>query len=476
MFKIDSILLEPLYKLISYSSALEFGLQKLGHHENIVFLHSGGKNSELSRYSFIGLSPFLQFESSSFDETDNSIEILNKLEEIIATHPLKKIPGLPAFQGGIAGYFSYDLGRTFEKLPIKSLTKTPTPLLAVGVYDLVISMDHHTKKAWIISSGLPEVNKDKRFMRAQERLNWAVAEIMKPNEIAPSETHLLPEDIQSNFTEKMYCEAVTKAIEYIKNGDIFQVNLSQCFSCKLPKGLSAFQLFQRLQRYNPAPFSAFIAIGQVKIISSSPERFVKIDEDTIETRPIKGTIKRSADPSEDYELARLLINSEKDRAENTMIVDLMRNDLAKICLPHSIHVKKLCGLETFETVHHLVSVIQGGLRPNVSFKELLQAVLPGGSITGAPKIRAMEIIEELEPLQRDLYCGNAFYYGFNGTFDSSILIRTFVLCQDELRFSAGGAIVLDSTPEAEYRETQVKALALIKSLLMPQAEKFSGES
>lgn len=463
--------IEPVYTEISYLSAVNFS-KMLGAYRNIVYLHSAKLHNELAKYSYIGLDPFSIYLSNT-TYLDNSENVLNEILKQLNRFKLKAVPKLPPFQGGLAGYLSYDLARNFEKLPNLALEDCPTPRIAVGIYDLVISLDHLSKQAWIISSGIPELEEDKRKQHAQRRLDWAAQEINQKYIVSnPTYKCLNLDAIQSNFTRDEYLKAVKKVMDYIRNGDIFEANLTQRFLCKLPKGLSPFQLFQQLLIYNPSPFAAFINIGNIIIASSSPERFIKIHNRTVETRPIKGTIRRGTTSDEDEKLAQQLLNSEKDNAENAMIVDLMRNDLSKICLPKTIEVEKLCGLESFETVHHLVSVIKGQLQSSINFIDILRATVPGGSITGAPKIRAMEIIDELEPTRRGAYCGNAFYYGFDGTFDSSILIRTFTIFQEEVRFQAGGAIVLDSDPEQEYEETLVKARPLIKTLTTPVKQIF----
>ncbi|HVT62913.1 MAG TPA: anthranilate synthase component I family protein, partial [Legionellaceae bacterium] len=252
--------------------------------------------------------------------------------------------------------------------------------------------------------------------------------------------------------------------EYIKEGDIFEVNLAQRFSAPFTNPEQSYALYQRLSQINPSPFSAFLNFGECKILSASPERFIRLENRCVETRPIKGTRARHVDPIQDKQHISELLNSEKDFAENIMIVDLMRNDLAKVCEDDSIIVTQLCAHEVYPTVHHLVSVIRGQLKVSKTAFDLLKAVFPGGSITGAPKIRAMQIIAELEPHCRGPYCGNLILLGFDGYMDSSILIRTFVLNKDKLTFHAGGAVVLDSDPKMEYEETLIKAYALQKAL------------
>lgn len=451
--------MKPLYKEISYNTATIFA-KNLAPYKNLVYLHSARLDDQLARHSFIALDPYQTYQAHDPETTH---KILNDLSHQLKTTQLNTIDNLPPFQGGIAGYISYDCARVFETLPEIAKNDLHIPNIAIGIYDLVVSFDHYTKQAWIISTGLPERD-EQQTERAQQRLIWAQEQIQNSKNIEVQKQKIERKNIESNFTQKEYEHAVTKVINYIKEGDIFEANLSQQFSCSMPKDFTPHALFEKLLEHNPAPFAAFINLGDLYILSSSPERFIHIKNNQVEARPIKGTIKRSNDPLEDQQLAEILKNSEKDHAENAMIVDLMRNDLSKICEPHSVIVEKLCGLESFATVHHLVSVITGQLKENMSFKDILMATLPGGSITGAPKIRAMEIIEELEPTRRGIYCGNAFYFGFDQTFDSSILIRTYTIHNNTIRFQAGGAVVLDSNPLLEYEETLTKAAPLIAAL------------
>jgi para-aminobenzoate synthetase component 1 len=256
--------------------------------------------------------------------------------------------------------------------------------------------------------------------------------------------------------------------EYIVAGDIFQANLSQRFQGPLAE--APFDLYRRLRRRNPAPFAAYLGFGELEILSASPERFLRLDQDQrrIETRPIKGTRPRGLGPMHDAALGRALAESEKDRAENVMIVDLLRNDLSRVCRPGTVRVPELFALEHHPTVHHLVSTVVGELDTGAGAEDLLRAAFPGGSITGAPKVRAMEIIAELEPTQRGVYCGSIGYISASGAMDTSIVIRTYLALRGQIYFQAGGGIVADSDPELEYRETLDKARGLIETLAESQ--------
>ena len=256
---------------------------------------------------------------------------------------------------------------------------------------------------------------------------------------------------------------IARTVEYILAGDIFQANIAQRLSATLPADFDAWAFYRRLRAMNPATFAAFLDYGPLKIASSSPERFAQVYDGRVETRPIKGTIRRSADPDEDKRLAETLLASEKDRAENVMIVDLLRNDLSRVCKPHTVHVPALNGLESYATVHHLVSVVSGELRDGLDVVDLIGAAFPGGSITGAPKIRAMEIITELEGVERGVYCGSIGYLGFDGASDTNIAIRTVSFVGGEALVFGGGGITALSDPADEYDETIVKASRVLEA-------------
>jgi para-aminobenzoate synthetase component 1 len=270
--------------------------------------------------------------------------------------------------------------------------------------------------------------------------------------------------VRSNFTRSGYLEAVARVIEYIFAGDIFQANLSQRLQARLVG--TPFELYRRLRQCNPAPFAAYLDFGRVVVASSSPERFLRVhDGRAVETRPIKGTRPRGVGPEHDAALALALAESDKDRAENVMIVDLLRNDLSRVCRPGTVRVPELFALEHYQTVHHLVSTVVGELAPEHGPVDLLRAAFPGGSITGAPKVRAMQIIAELEPTRRAVYCGSIGYLSVTGALDTSIVIRTYLLLGRDVYFQVGGGIVADSDPEEEYRETLDKACGLIAALV-----------
>jgi para-aminobenzoate synthetase component 1 len=395
------------------------------------------------------------------------------------------VPGLPPFQGGVAGYIGYDYGAVLERIPPTRYDDLALPDVMLGFYDWVIAWDHQAGAAWIVSLGLPECGVA-RGRRAKERLEMVAARAAKPagkiprsarDDIPPPPRHpaaapaypvtstdaAVAIGLRSTFTHRGYLDAVAKVREYIVAGDIFQANLSQRFQAPLRE--PPFELYRRLRRRNPAPFAAYLGFDEVTVLSASPERFLRLDDHRqVETRPIKGTRPRGLVPMHDAALGRALAESEKDRAENVMIVDLLRNDLSRVCRPGTVRVPELFALEQHPTVHHLVSTVVGELEPTADAVDLVRAAFPGGSITGAPKVRAMEIIAELEPTRRGVYCGSIGYLSASGAMDTSIVIRTFVAAGGELYFQAGGGIVADSDPELEYRETLDKVGGLIETL------------
>jgi para-aminobenzoate synthetase component 1 len=403
------------------------------------------------------------------------------IRDLRAPHAGAPVPGLPPFQGGAAGYIGYDYGAVLERLPAARYDDLSIPDVMLGLYDWVIAWDHRVGTAWIISTGLPETGAA-REIRARERLAMVRERLRGPArrpasapvpatgaEGAPSYPVLgvegaEPIGLRSTFTHRGYLDAVTRVRDYIVAGDIFQANLSQRLEAPLTE--PAFDLYARLRRANPAAFAAYLDYGELQVMSASPERFLRLDENGrhVETRPIKGTRPRGLGPMHDAALGRALAESDKDRAENVMIVDLLRNDLSRVCRPGTVRVPELFALEQHPTVHHLVSTVVGELDPSAGAIDLLRAAFPGGSITGAPKVRAMEIIAELEPTRRGVYCGSIGYLSTTGAMDTSIVIRTYSALRGRVYFQAGGGIVADSDPELEYRETLDKARALIAAL------------
>ncbi len=429
-----------------------------------LLLDSSDNNHAKSRYSFVMCNPIETISVKDGDITVTNWEqnltftsdpftvLQSRMDSWIkeTTH----IPNMPPFQGGAAGLFGYDLARYIEELPNKAQNKEKTPDMAVGIYDQVLAHDSLLRKTYMFTHARNE-------HEAQKKCNFLLEQFSQEYDVPEYKPTKL--NWTSNFNKGEYTKQIQKVINYIHDGDAFQVNLAQRFDADLPDNFDPFIHYLHMRTVNPAPFSAYMNIGNVKISSTSPERFITLQDNKVETCPIKGTRPRSNNREEDRANKQSLQSSEKDNAENTMIVDLMRNDLSRVCEAHSINVTDLCNLETFTKVHHLVSTIKGKLEENKTAIDLLKACFPGGSITGAPKIRAMEIIDELEPNRRGAYCGSIGYIGFDGYMDTNILIRTLTFDKDKVSLQVGGGIVSDSNPKDEYQETLDKAEAILQS-------------
>jgi len=459
-----------------------------------LFLDSAARSERLGRYSFVTADPVAVVRSKG-DRTelltpegrvDRVIAggVVDALRDLLMPCAAAPVPGLPPFQGGAAGYFGYGWGRMFERVPPPRYDDLDLPDVVLGIYDWVLAWDHEASGAWLISTGLPETTMAARLERAKRRAAAVLERLHaspSPATARASQAAARGEDapsfpvaggwwedrlaLRSSFTHDGYLRAVDRVRDYIVAGDIFQANLSQRFESPLDE--PPWDFYRRLRARNPAPFGAYFECGDGTVLSASPERFLRVSVDgRVETRPIKGTRPRGVGPEHDGALGRALTESEKDRAENLMIVDLMRNDLSRVCVPGTVRVLELFALERYATVHHLVSTVVGMLAPGQDALDLLQASFPGGSITGAPKVRAMEIIAELEPSARGVYCGSIGYWSLTGALDTSIAIRTAVARRGRVYFSAGGGIVADSVPEQEYRETLDKARGLIDTLGM----------
>ena len=434
----------PHAREIAYREPLQLA-QRLRGQRHLTLFESTMRAEKLGRYSFLACNPAdtLKVEGGqvTFDDVVQHDVALVLLDRILNENRQPTIPGLPPFQGGLAGYIAYDFGRSLE--PHARIPAYPAlcPDVMLHLYDVGIAFDHMQERAWIIAT------------RQMERAD-ALEDLLKARP-APLGTSTI-ENWSSNFTRTEYEAAVARTIEYILAGDIFQANISQCFQAAIPEGFDGLAFYKRLRGSNPASFSAFLDYGDVQVVSSSPERLLSFDGTTVEARPIKGTRRRDADAARDAALVAELVSSRKDRAENVMIVDLLRNDLSRVCAPGTVRVPVLCGLETYASVHHLTSVVTGELKHDKTVGDLVVATFPGGSITGAPKIRAMEVIAEIEKAPRGVYCGSIGYFGFNGRVDLSIAIRTAMFSGGVARFQGGGGITARSEPATEYEETLTK--------------------
>jgi len=448
-----------------------------------LLLESVVRSERLGRFSYLAADPWLVLRSKGAALEWQSREGVERsagdpfaaLHTALARNALAAVPGLPAFQGGAAGYLAYDLCHQLERLPSPVFDDLDLPDLCLGLYDWTIAWDHVEARTWLFSTGLPEGG-GRRSERAEARARMVrerLAGARTPPE-APRwpasivatgpPTHALGgmPGVSSTFSRDGYLRAVERTREYIWAGDIFQANLSQRLEAAVDD--HPFTLYTRLRHRNPAPFAAYFDFGPAAVVSASPERFLCLSGERVETRPIKGTSPRGWTPRHDSALGEALSESEKDRAENVMIVDLLRNDLSKVCRDHTVEVPELCRIERYATVHHLVSTVVGRLRPGLGAVDLLRATWPGGSITGAPKVRAMEIIAELEPTRRSVYTGSVGYFSFGGAVDTNIAIRTFIVKGGRGYFQVGGGIVADSDPEREYDETLDKARGMVAAL------------
>lgn len=501
----------PLVEEVQTSSAAPELFDLIKDRPYSFLLDSGMDHHKLGRYSFMGSDPFLVMSSRGWEITlvrgqerevqrGNPFDALGKLLEL---YSLERSALPVPFAGGAVGYFSYELRHFIERLPCTTIDDLGLPECYFAFYDTILGLDHLQRKAYVIATGFPELQDEQRLKRAATRIEEMkgrlrcpsgeqasgysgsfsvgagpvssgakLAEGRLPSQglepawpggggLRPAQEHGRAV-LKSNFTPDGYIKAVDRVREYIAAGDVFQVNLSQRLEAAV--AVPPYELFKRLREFNPAPFASYLSFPEVTVVGASPERFLRVQRDVVETRPVKGTRPRGRDPAEDERLAKELTHSGKDRAENVMIVDLERNDLGRVCRYGTVRVTELAILEAFPTVFHLTSTVVGRLRQGKSNMDLLKATFPGGSVTGAPKIRAMQIIDELEPTTRSVYTGSLGYLSFNGDLDISIVIRTLLIKEGRAYFQVGGGIIYDSDAEAEYIETMDKARALIEAL------------
>ena len=423
-----------------------------------VFLDSGFPHSHQGRYDIIAAEPLctlvthgditeITCNGATIKSTENPFDLV---KQQLGQFPCFKLDDDLPFNGGAIGYFSYDLVRRLEDLPTIAQDAEHIAEMAVGIYQWAVIVDHHQQKSYLVGQCEPQHWQDliQQFSRLPVNQDHPVFKVVG--------------EIKSNMDKDAYVHAFNRIKHYLREGDCYQVNLAQRFvaSCEGDPWVA----YQTLRKLNAAPFSCYLNLPEVQILSSSPERFLKLTNHMVETKPIKGTRPRKLDYADDQQQIKDLEASNKDRAENLMIVDLLRNDLSKTCKSGSVKVPMLFDVESYATVHHLVSTVTGILADNQHALDLLKSCFPGGSITGAPKIRSMEIIEELEPNRRGAYCGAIGYIGFNGNMDTNIAIRTLVHSENTIRFWAGGGIVNDSVAEDEYQEGFDKAAAMLDLL------------
>ena len=421
--------------------------------------------STVRRFSLLGAEPFMTLVTrgrEAFVQEEGRTRLVDGdplviLQSLLNRCRVDGASDLPFPPGGAVGYLSYDLGRQIERLPSIAQDDLSLPEIHLSFYDVVIAVDHVTGAVTLVV-GAPDGRESEAMAKARR---WGQA-LKQASPLPPLPPREGGARATSSYRREAYMAAVRKALAYIGAGDIFQVNIAQRFTC--PYEESGWSLYRRLRATTPAPFSAFLEMGSWQVVSGSPERFITVQNGIIETRPIKGTRPRGRTPAEDQANAAELLASEKDQAELVMIVDLQRNDLGRVCEYGSVTVPDLRRLEETPNVWHTVATVEGRLRGGVTASQILRATFPGGSITGAPKVRAMEIIEELEPVRRGVYTGAIGYIGFDGRMDWNIAIRTAVVKDGAAYFYAGGGLVADSDPVAEYEETLAKGSGLARAL------------
>ncbi len=445
-------------------------------------LESVEGEEKVARYSFLAKDPELVVESkhnaihiTRFDQKTQKTETqkihqtpLTTLREIMARYKFVHIPGLPRFCGGMVGYIGYDVVRFFEDLPHKPQDDLKLPDILLVLAKALIIFDHLNHRIKVvycveIPVNATETQKKSAYQKAVTKIEKLTVELKQPLCADKKEKkNIAKSAAQSNFTEKEFCRIVKEGKKRIKAGDIIQVVLSQRFAVKLQT--DPFHIYRMLRALNPSPYMYFLHFADVQIIGSSPELLVRCEDGTVETRPIAGTRQRGKNDKEDAALAQNLLADPKEKAEHIMLVDLGRNDLGRVCELGSVKISEFMSVEKYSHVMHIVSNVKGKLKRGQDAFDVLQATFPAGTVSGAPKIRAMEIIDELENVSRGPYAGCIGYFSFSGNFDSCITIRTIVATQGKAYIQAGAGIVADSDPKKEFAETQNKARAQIMAI------------
>lgn len=439
-----------------------------------AFLESGRGG----RYSIAGIKPIAAVKGKG-----NQLSIIDaKGTKLLEGEPLELFqqwyqqfytehdPNLPDFQGGAIGFISYDYVRYFEKLPAQAADDLETPDLYVLLFDDVAVFDHQTSKLWLITHYYEKQDKQSAEQKLQKMKKMWMCERKTINQ------YQMMTDEQSHtpitFSKESFMNAVEKIKRYIAQGDVFQVNLSVRQHFQLEN--HPIEIYETLRKVNPSPYMAYLHFPEFQIVSGSPELLVKKQGDVVSTRPIAGTRSRGRDEKEDQRLANELIENEKERAEHVMLVDLERNDLGRVCEYGSVHVDEFMVIEKYSHVMHIVSNVKGKLKKDANYADIIKAAFPGGTITGAPKVRTMEIIEELEPTRRGVYTGSIGWIGFDGNMELNIVIRTLFAKDGFGYVQAGAGIVIDSNPEHEYKESLKKARAMVKAIELSKEEKILG--
>jgi len=420
----------------------------------------------VARYSFLGCDPFLIYRYRKGQPSD---EFMQNVRGTLKRFKSVTLPNLPPFTGGAVGYFGYDMVRVIENIPDTGRDDLGIDDAVLMFYKTVLAFDHLRHQIHIISNLLVDESKESlevQYAKAEEEIRHIEALLRMPME--PPAPVCSNEELQvrSNFEKSDYLNSVGKAKEYISAGDIFQVVLAQRFEVELKT--APFDIYRALRIVNPSPYMYFLKMPDATIVGSSPEMLVKIQGDEAAYRPIAGTRPRGTNDTEDERFAQELKADEKERAEHIMLVDLGRNDLGRVCKYGTVRVEELMCIERYSHVMHLVSALRGQLPPNVDRLDTMMACFPAGTVSGAPKVRAMEIIDELEPTRRGVYSGAIMYLDFSNNLDSCIAIRTLVVKGKKGYIQAGGGIVADSTPEGEYMETVNKSRALLRAIQLAQ--------
>ena len=455
--------------------------QALQCEPGLMLLRSASHGPTPGRYSFLTARPFLTLRAQGsrcelFTADRHQVCVADPWQVLAQQMARYELPGeadLPFPLGGCFGYWGYDLRHFVEpRLPRRAPEPNALPDCWVGFYASLVAFDHQLGKAWIIATGWQE-DGSRSASRAREQAGFWRRHLEREPALAPPALPgpSPPDRVATSLPRSQFLAAVQRARRYIRAGDIYQVSLSQQLAVDSPLG--GWDLYRRLADVSPAPFAAFLDAGDFQLASSSPELFLRFSGTHVQSRPIKGTRPRAADPTRDAQLAYELQTSPKENAELVMITDLLRNDLGRVCEFGSVQVPDLLRLERFAQVQHLVSTVEGRLRPGLTHLQALAACFPGGSVTGAPKIRAMEIIDELEPVARGPYTGALGYLGFNRESQLSIVIRTAIHRAGTTRFHTGAGIVADSDPEAEYAETLAKARGFFAALQLGEQPEFA---
>lgn len=445
--------------------------------DNHILLESGRGG----KYSIMGIQPTAilsgkgnKLQITTFDNNETITlngDLLELIKEYMTAYKLESVPNLPDFQGGLIGYISYDIARQIEKLPETAIDDLQLPDVFFLEFEDIFVFDHENDKVFIIVS-YDEINSEKKE-NAEKRLasyveNWRVIPENYPLDMVSQPSERIGQEINVSMTEEQFKDAVKKVQEYIKEGDVFQVNLSVRQS--QPLYTNPISIYEKLRELNPSPYMGYLHTPAFQLVSGSPELLVKKQGEELSTRPIAGTRSRGKDEKEDEQLAKTLIENEKERAEHVMLVDLERNDLGRVSQYGSVEVNEFMVIEKYSHVQHIVSNVRGKIRPEFDAYDAIRATFPGGTITGAPKIRTMEIIEELEPVRRGIYTGSIGWIGYNGDMELNIAIRTMVVKNNYTHVQAGAGIVIDSEPLAEYKESLKKAKALWKAKEMSEVE------